>query len=265
MVILIINNYRDEKGLQKIEEIKKALLYLGISEVKIWSYYEVCQPLSEDVKGIILSGSESHLNEPEAREIYSSEIEFVKKVNIPILGICFGHQLIGVAFGSNIYSLPDAIKGFVSVKILQPDAIFSSWKEGDTVSLKQHHTDCLSELPKDFICLAESESCKIEAMMHKTKPIYGIQAHIERYDKEYPEGLQVLKNFVENVVENFAFEQIIEIKSLSEIKQAIINSLKDIEWDIIKEDWRTVETKLNNAKKYLNACYVKKLVNALKP
>ncbi len=129
------------------------------------------------------------------------------------------------------------------MKILQPDAIFFSWKEGDTVNLRQHHTDCLSELPKDFICLAESDSCKIEAMMHKTKPIYGIQAHIERCDKEHREGLQVLKNFM--------FEQIIEKKSLSEIKQAIVNSLKDIEYDIVKDDWQTVETKLKEEKSIL--------------
>ncbi|MEM3785881.1 MAG: gamma-glutamyl-gamma-aminobutyrate hydrolase family protein [Nitrososphaeria archaeon] len=265
MAILIINNYRVEKGLRKIDNIKHALLDLGISEIKVWSYSEVDQSLPEDVKAIILSGSESHLNEPEVREIYSSEIEFVKRVNVPILGICFGHQLIGVAFGSTVYSLSNPIKGFVAVKILQPHAIFSSWKEGDVVILKQHHIDCLSELPERFVQLAESESCKIEAMAHHTKPIYGIQAHIERYDREHPHGLQVLKNFVENVVENFVFEQIIETKSLSEIKQNMINSLKDIVYDIVKEDWRTVESKLKDAKKYIDAYMVKKIVDALKP
>ncbi|MBS7620940.1 hypothetical protein KEJ32_02330 [Candidatus Bathyarchaeota archaeon] len=79
MTILIINNYRDEKSLYKIEEIKKALLDLGISKVKVWSYYEVSQQLPQDIQAIILSGSESHLNEPKTREIYRSEIEFVKK------------------------------------------------------------------------------------------------------------------------------------------------------------------------------------------
>lgn len=263
MTILIINNYHDEKDLCKIDKIKNALLNLRKSEVIVWSYSEIDQPLPKDVEAIILSGSNSHLNEPKALEMYRSEIEFVTKVNVPILGICFGHQLIDVAFGSDLYSLSNYIKDFVAVKILQPDEIFSSWKEGDTAMLNQYHKDCSSGLPEGFVCLAESESCKIEAMKHQTKPIYGIQAHVERYSKENPDGLQILKNFIENVVERWVIERIVETKSLSEIKQAIIDSLRDIEYDVVREDLRRVESKLKDAQKNFEACVVKKVMNAL--
>jgi len=201
-MILLINNYPRKEDLHKIGMIKKALLILGKCEVLVWSFSEIDeQLLPQNIEAVILSGANKHLNKPKHIAVYQSEIEFVRKVNVPLLGICFGHQLIGIAFGSRLYSTPDYIKNFQNVKILQPNEILSSWKEGDNVTVYQYHKDCLSELPEGFVCLAESQSCNIEAMKHRTRPIYGIQAHIERATTENPHGLQILRNFVENVVE----------------------------------------------------------------
>ncbi|RLG71840.1 MAG: hypothetical protein DRO11_03580 [Methanobacteriota archaeon] len=198
MTILVINNYPDKKDQCKIDQIKKALSDLGKSAVVV-SFSEINdQALSKEVEAVILSGSNMHLSKPEHLVMYQTEIEFVRKAEIPVLGICFGHQLIGVAFGSELNSFQTYIKDFQKMKILKPDEIFSSWKEGDIVKVYQYHKDYLLELPERFECLAESQFCKIEAMRHQTKPIYGIQAHIERATNENPDGFKILENFIEN-------------------------------------------------------------------
>ena len=87
------------------------------------------------------------------------------------------------------------------LEILEPDAIFSSWKAGQEIQVVQHHKDYMSNLPSEFVCLAESETHNVEAMKHKSKPIYGVQAHIERATDEHPAGSLILKNFMLKVVE----------------------------------------------------------------
>jgi len=264
MTVLIINNYPGKKDLWKIDQIKGALLKLGRSDIEVRSFRGVNdQPLSENVEAIVLSGSNSHLSTPEHLAKYKSEIELVRKVNIPILGICFGHQLIGVAFGSDLYSVSGYIKDLQKVKLLQSNEIFSSWKGGDILMLCQYHKDSLSELPKDFVCLAESKTCKIEAMKHQTRPIYGIQAHIERAKNENPDGLKVLENFIENVVKRSTIVRIMKTKSLSEIKQVMVDTLRDIEYDILREDMQKVESKLRNAQMYVDAWVKKKVIDQL--
>jgi GMP synthase (glutamine-hydrolysing) len=50
-------------------------------------------------------------------------------------------------------------------------------------------------LPEDFVRLAASEICAIEAMRHRTRPLYGVQFHPERYTDDHPDGRAILANF----------------------------------------------------------------------
>lgn len=59
----------------------------------------------------------------------------------------------------------------------------------------ESHNDEVTVLPKDFLLLAESENCKIQAMKHKKKPFYGLQFHPEVEHTEY--GELIFKNFVQ--------------------------------------------------------------------
>lgn len=264
MTILIVNNYPSKKDSYKIDMIKNALLDSGISRVLVWSFSEINGQLPpKDVEAIVLSGSDSHLNTPDHATRYQSEIEFVRKAEVPVLGICFGHQLIGMAFGAGIYSLNHFIQGLKDVTILQPVGIFCSWKRGDIVRVEQNHKDCLSGTPKGFICLAKSQSCGVEAIKHETRPIYGVQAHIERATKENRDGLRILKNFVETVVGISVLERTVGTMSLLEMKQAIIDCFRDLQYDIVREDWQEVESKLKDAQKHIDAFKVKKCFDEL--
>lgn len=205
MTIIIINNYPDDYSRKSVSEklgqIELILRKTGKKKIVIWKFSEIDrQQLPDDLEAVILSGSNAHLDEATLKN-YETEIEFVKNASPPILGICFGHQLIGMAFGSKLKSLNNYIKNFQTIKIQDSNQIFSSWEKGDSVIVKQHHIDFLSELPENFICLAKSDQCTIEAMKHRTKPIYGIQAHIERATDEKPDGYQIFRNFIIEVVE----------------------------------------------------------------
>ncbi len=201
MKIIVINNYYKPEMKPRVNHITHALRNLDKTKLEIWSFLEICRKkIQDDMKAIVLSGSTAHLQNPSHLAMYSAEIKFVRQVEIPVLGICFGHQLIGKAFDSQIHALPQFIKGFKKVKVLESNEIFSSWKKGTSLNLSQSHRDCLTSLPHDFVSLAESESCKIEAMKHKKKAIYGIQAHIERSSNENPDGQQIFKNFFSNVI-----------------------------------------------------------------
>jgi GMP synthase (glutamine-hydrolysing) len=178
-----------------------ALKELGGYECRILSFSEISQQnIPPNLEAIILSGSSALLSKQGEQRKYKAEVELITQSNKPILGICFGHQLIATAFGSKIIH-GKKIEDFQKIKILENDEIFACWESGEEISLCQNHRDYVKRIPNDFICLAESKTC-IEAMKHKDRPVYGVQAHIERTDDKNPGGLQVLQNFIFNVVDN---------------------------------------------------------------
>jgi GMP synthase (glutamine-hydrolysing) len=264
LTVVIINNYSKEEDLTKVNKIADALKKAGKSKILIRNFSDIKEKEEpSDLEAIILSGSSAHLQNQDTYEKYEAEIELIKQARVPILGICFGHQLIGIAFGSKLHSEPDYTKDFHTIEILEPNGIFCSWQRGDTLTVSQYHKDFLSELPEGFVRLAKSQSCKIEVMRHQTEPIYGIQAHIERASNENPDGNLIMRNFVENVIEGYAVSQIVNTKSLHEIKQGIVDSLRDIEYDILREDYRGVESKLKESQKQVEAWALKKLIGTL--
>jgi GMP synthase (glutamine-hydrolysing) len=174
---------------------------IGKSDIQEWLYSDIENREPPKTEAMILSGSEASLTDSEDFDLYKSEIELIKKMDLPILGICFGHQLIGKTFGSQLGRFDDFVKGFRTIEIIEPNDIFSSWKIGQNVTVFQYHKDYLTNPPKDFVLLAKSESCEIEAMKHQTRPIYSIQAHIEKATDQHIAGKQILKNFMENTVQ----------------------------------------------------------------
>jgi len=264
MTIIIINNYTDEKDFDRVKKIEEALNREGKNEVIIWHFSEIeSKEIPEDLEAIILSGSRAHLQNKDVYSEYAAEVDLIIKANVPILGICFGHQLIAKAFGANIGSLSKFLEEPQNIKVVEPNEILKSWKVGDKLRVYQSHKDFVENVPPEFIRLAESESCKVEAMKHKTKPIYGIQAHVERATKENPDGYQIIRNFLEDVVEKHILSHIIETCSFNKIKQGIIDSIRDIPYDVIRNDYAMVESKLKKAQRYADAWTLKMVMDVL--
>lgn len=122
-------------------------------------------------------------------------LEILKSnLNIPILGVCLGHQAIGLVFGGEISKLKKPIHGKTSkIKIYQKGVIFDGLS--DEFSVMRYHSLYVSKISKDFEILAKSlDDDVIMAFRHKTKPIFGVQFHPESYFSEY--GKKIIENFI---------------------------------------------------------------------
>jgi len=118
--------------------------------------------------------------------------DYLRDLNIPILGICLGMQLMGTTFGGKVE--PGTIGGYaeVEVEVLRENDIlkglpprFKTWAS---------HADQVVKLPSEFEVLARSNICEIEAMRHLKRPLYGVQWHPEVVHTEY--GQELLDNFI---------------------------------------------------------------------
>jgi len=169
---------------QAISDIVKEFGY----ENQILKWNSCSEKDFQKSSGIILSGAPVLLTKVD----YSSYIEkfkFLKNVSIPVLGICFGHQLIGILFGATVF-MGKEIRNEVRIKVLKRDSIFNELPEN--FIMKEDHTEGI-DLPKRFVYLACSDDYEVEAMKHQSKNIYGIQFHPEVSDNN---GKTIMENFL---------------------------------------------------------------------
>jgi GMP synthase (glutamine-hydrolysing) len=152
--------------------------------------------VQEDVhlyNAIIISGSQRKLAEIGTFELYANVAELVKQCQKPILGICFGHQLISMAYYEDVVPMEKRIEGYYMVKKLDEDDLFAGLSE--KILVMESHEEMVANVPYEFTKIAESPNCPIEAIKHRMLPIYGVQFHPERFDDKHPAGGIILENF----------------------------------------------------------------------
>ncbi len=124
-------------------------------------------------------------------------IEVIKKLGakIPILGVCLGHQAIGVAFGGKVSRAPEVLHGKDSLIFHNRGKLFKQMHL--PFKAARYHSLIVEKnnFPEDLIIEAEDNKGNIMALSHRKYPIYGVQFHPESILT--PEGVQLLKNFLE--------------------------------------------------------------------
>jgi|ERR1051325_5037614 GMP synthase-like glutamine amidotransferase len=136
-----------------------------------------------ETAGLILSGGPQSVTRIASDE--GAGLRAVLKVldtaaqkNLPVLGICLGHQLLGSWAGGLVSKLSNKVVGFKQIHVHEKTAIFDGPNEKNITAF-QYHEDHLETLPQGCEVLAGSESCGIEAFKIKERLMWGVQFHPE--------------------------------------------------------------------------------------
>ena len=147
-----------------------------------------------NVKGIILSGGPSTVT----KKSYPKIPKKIFEKNIPVLGICYGLQLIAKVFGGKIKKsqkkreFGEAILSEKSKSIL-----FKGFFSKKKASVWMSHQDAVVRMPKGFKKIASTDNSKYTAIQNGSKNIYGLQFHPEVTHTK--KGFKIIKNFVEYI------------------------------------------------------------------
>ena len=161
---------------------------------EIISYSDATQQLIEELRprAIILSGGPSSIHADNAPKVGS----WVLELGMPVLGICYGHQLIASMIGGRVERGLGEY-GKTEVEVVSRDALFEGWGTREVVWMS--HSDYVAELPEDrAVVLARSvETGYIAAFRLRDRLVYGVQFHPEVVHT--PKGRKLLENFVVGV------------------------------------------------------------------
>lgn len=139
-------------------------------------------------KGFILSGGPNSVYEAHAPKLH----EKVLSLQIPVLGICYGMQLIAHHLGGKVLGHEKKEYGLTDITIHQDNPLTKDLPKDLKVFMS--HGDQVKELPASFISLASSVSTPHVMMMHQELPIFGIQFHPEVRHTEH--GLDIIDRFI---------------------------------------------------------------------
>lgn len=143
-------------------------------------------------KGIILSGGPSSVYSPDAPKPDAN----IFHLEIPLLGICYGLQLITYFLGGVVDKAAQREYGRAHFRIIKKNKIFDEVPETSIVWMS--HGDRVEKIPRDFEVLGTTEN-SISAIANPAKKIYGLQFHPEVHHTEF--GKKILENFVRKVCE----------------------------------------------------------------
>ncbi|MEY3315330.1 MAG: hypothetical protein SGVNAXEH_000308 [Holophagaceae bacterium] len=149
------------------------------------SYEEI---KGQDLKGIILSGGPSSVFDKGAPTLDSK----ILNAGVPILGICYGQQLIAKQFGGNVHRSSAREYGKASINLLVNDSVlFQGLQTPQQVWMS--HGDHVESIGDIFRVVGQTTSVPVAAMESLSKKIFAIQFHPEVTQTEF--GLSILKNF----------------------------------------------------------------------
>lgn len=170
MRILVIDN-----GSSYIDEL---LYLLEDNDLSVTSFSSDIRSAARDCDLVVLSGGHSVPIEGN-ESLFKNEMDFVKDPRVPVIGICFGSELIARAFGAEIESLTRKEKGMVEIKI--SDSV--TFPDIEKFFVFENHSFAVKKLPENFIAIASSAD-GIEIFRHASLPVWGLQFHPEVHQNE---------------------------------------------------------------------------------
>ena len=177
------------------------LIARRVREVGVYSEIHAFDISEEDIRafrprGIILSGG------PESVAVSASPRvpDCVFELGVPVLGICYGMQAMAAQFGGRVAGAAVSEFGYAQIRLVGHGGLLHDIcdhldEEGvGLLDVWMSHGDKVEELPPDFELIAETVSCPIAGMAHKSRPLFGIQFHPEVTHTR--QGMRIFEHFV---------------------------------------------------------------------
>ena len=147
--------------------------------------------INENVKGLILSGGPLNVYE---NDKFSFDKNILKK-NFPILGICFGHQILSKSLGGRVKQSKHREFGLANLKKKSKSKLLDGFFDKKNISkVWMSHADQVTKIPKSFKIIASSQNSKFAAIENKDKKYYGVQFHPEVTHTQ--NGKKLISNFL---------------------------------------------------------------------
>ena len=179
-------------GSQFTQLIARRIRELGVySEIISHKRVKLSDISSKHVSGLILSGGPLNVYQ-------SNKIKFDKRIlnlGIPILGICFGHQILSKELGGKVKKSKSREFGLAKIKKKNKSILARDFfdKKG-FCDVWMSHSDEVSKLPKNFVVIGSSKNSKFSMIENPKKKIFGIQFHPEVTHTK--NGKKILRNFI---------------------------------------------------------------------
>jgi GMP synthase (glutamine-hydrolysing) len=142
-------------------------------------------------RGIILSGGPNSVYDSDAPTL----ADFLLDLDVPILGICYGMQLLAQALGGRVERSARREYGHATLHIDRAESLLANLPS--SISVWMSHGDQVTALPPDFVTLAHSDTCPYAAIAHPARKIYALQFHPEV--AHTPQGLDILRHFLYDI------------------------------------------------------------------
>ena len=178
-------------GSQFTQLIARRTRELGVFSEIISHKKITIDQIDHTIKGIILSGGPLNVYE-------SNKYSFDKRIlfkNIPVLGICFGHQILSKVMGGRVKQSKHREFGLANIyKKNDSEIIRNFFKNKKSINVWMSHADQVSKLPKNFKVVASSQNSNFAIVENKAQKFYGVQFHPEVTHTE--NGIKILSNFI---------------------------------------------------------------------
>jgi GMP synthase (glutamine-hydrolysing) len=197
------------------------LIARRIREQHVYCEIHHCNIPIEKIKelspsALVLSGSPSSVYDKGAPHI----VREILDLGIPVLGICYGMQLITYLLGGEVASSKNREYGRTVVRPTAYDTLFSGFQTEGKVAVWMSHGDSIKKAPPGFTVTAKSDNNLIAAIENRQKRIFGVQFHPEVVHT--PRGTEILRNFLFDVaglsglwtMRSFIDTEIIRIKEI---------------------------------------------------
>ena len=209
-------------GSQFTQLIARRVRELGVfSEIVSHKKIKITQIIKENIAGIILSGGPLNVYE-------NDKFKFDKKIlklGVPILGICFGHQILSKLLGGKVKKSKHREFGLATINKVSNSILTKNFfNKNNTSNVWMSHADQVSKMPKNFKVIASTKNSKLTIIENVKDNFYGVQFHPEVTHTN--KGKILLRNFVFlicKIKKNWSSKDQ-KLKLINEIKEQVGNN-----------------------------------------